>query len=82
MRVEIVGHSYLLAHEDKNLRIVLHRLMFWMAMPMCSFSTIIIIAKIDKYSEKVIIALDLVMSKDVIVQGHCLNSDRENEAFP
>ena len=50
---------------------------------MCSFSTIIIIiAKIDKYSEKVIIALDLVMSKDMIVYGHCLNSGREDEAFP
>ena len=38
--------------------------------------------KIDKYSEKVIIALDLVMSKDVIVYGDCLKSDREDEAFP
>ena len=71
------------AHEDKSLRIVLHRLLFWRAMSMCSFSTIIIIiAKIDKYSEKVIIALDLVMSKDVIVYGDCLKSGREDESFP
>ena len=71
------------AHEDKIERHVQHRLMFWRAMPMCSFSSIIIIiAKIDKYSEKVIIALNLVMSKDVIVYGDCLNSGREDEAFP
>ena len=49
---------------------------------MCSFSSIIIIAKIDKYSEKVIITLDLVMSKDVIVYGDCLKSGRKIEAFP
>lgn len=49
---------------------------------MCSFSSIIIIAKIDKYSEKAIITLDQVMSKDVIVYGHCLMSGREDEAFP
>lgn len=70
------------AHEDKSLRIVLHRLMFWRAMSMCSFSTIIIIiAKSTNKKEKVIIALDLVMSKDVIVYGDCLKSGREDEAF-
>ena len=50
---------------------------------MCSFSTIIIIiAKSTNKKEKVIIALDLVMSKDVIVYGDCLMSGREDEAFP